>query len=166
MLPTYPSIPAGTLPTSLLLQRMLPLTAYKSGDQSVVNSTTLVNDAALVVPVEANAVYKVELFIYYAGDSAADLKVNFTFPSGATSNGTRYLGLNTSLAIQYGEVVWGGALAFGANGAGTIEVAELAFTLATSATAGNLQLQIAQNTATATAITVKAGSLLTAKRHV
>lgn len=166
MLQTYPSIPAGTTPTSLLLQRMLPLVAYKSGDQSVTSSTTLVNDSALAVPVEANAVYKVELLIYYAGGThaTADFKYNFTFPSGAGSASVRYLGLSTALAIQYGTVVLGGAGAFGTNGTGNILTVDLEFNLTTSSTAGNLQLQWAQNTSNATATTVKAGSIMTARR--
>lgn len=164
---TYPVIVAGMNLTSALLQAMLPQQAYKSGDQSVTSSVTLVNDSALVVPVAANAVYEVEAHVYYTGGThnASDFKYNFTYPSGATSASVRYLGLTpAALAVQYGTVILGGAGAFGTNGTSNILTVDLWFTLATSLTAGNLQLQWAQNTSSATATTVKAGSLLKARR--
>lgn len=163
---TYPNIVAGMSLTSALLQAMLPVDGYKSGDQSVTSSTTLVNDSALVVPVSPVAVYHVEALIYYLGTThaTADIKFNFTFPSGATSAGVSYLGQSTALAVQQGQVALGGALTFGTNGTGNVMVAKLEFTLTTSISGGSLQLQWAQNTSNATATTVKAGSLLTAKR--
>jgi hypothetical protein len=72
--------------------------------------------------------------------------------------------MSTALVVQYGTVALGTAEAFGTNGTTTLMAAELSFTLVTSSTAGNLQLQWAQNTSNATATTVKAGSVLTALR--
>ncbi len=161
----YPVINAGTTPNVTVLNEMLPLVAYKSGSQSVTsNNSVLVNDTALVLPLEATATYKVELLLFYTGGTAgsSDIKWDFAVPSGATLSPIRELGLNTSLGVQYLTVASGGA--FGSNGTGNKMCAEIACTLATSITAGNLQFQWCQNTSSATATTVLTGSLLTARR--
>lgn len=160
------AFPAGGRLKAADLRDVAPLSAYKSIDQAVTSSTTLVNDNALLLALQASEVYRVDALIYYTGGTHAtsDLKVNFTYPSGATSAGVGYLGQTTALAVQQGTVVLGGALAFGSNGTGNVMLAELTFTISVSSTPGTLQLQIAQNTSSATATTVKAGSLLEAVR--
>jgi hypothetical protein len=144
----------------------VPLAAYKGADQSVTSSTTLVNDSALVVPVAANAVYDFSLRVFYTGGTTGtgDIITQLTVPSGTTGL-LRIAGLNLSLAFQYGyRTIPIAALAFGGNGTSTLEVCEITGTVTTSSTAGNLQFQWAQNTSSATATTVKAGSVLVAQR--
>lgn len=138
----------------------LGIYAYKGSDQSVTSSTTLVNDNALAVALTANTTYKVELLLFYTGGTAgsSDIKWDFTVPSGAVLSPVRELGLTTGLAVQYLTVPAGGA--FGSNGTGNKMAAEIACTIAVSSTPGLLQFQFAQNTSSATATTVKAGSLL------
>lgn len=153
---------AGQRLTAQALRNALLLEAYKGSDQSVTsNSTTLVNDTALALALQANATYLVEFLVFYTGGTAgsSDWKYGVTVPSGATISPIRELGLTTGLAVQYLTVPAGGA--FGSNGTGNKMAAEMKFTIVTSA-AGTLQLQWCQNTSSATATTVKAGSSLVA----
>jgi hypothetical protein len=152
---------AGQRQTAQGLRNALLLAAYKAGDQTVSASTTLVNDTALVLPLAANAKYLVQALLYYAADVTGDFKWNFTAPSGATSPGVRYIGLNTSLALQYGNQSLGAPGASGGNGTGTVLPADLSFTVSTTG-AGNLTFQFAQNSGGGTSTTIKAGSSLVA----
>ena len=166
MLQTYPSIPAGTQPTSLLLQRMLPLIAEKASDQPLTSSTTLASDSALLVPLEASAKYDVELKLYYTGGTtgSSDLKFAWTVPSGTTITGSA-LAISNPLGVALLYYTQATASVFSAsNGTGNPFGIRVWGTVVTSSTTGNLQLTWAQNTSSATATTVKAGSLLTARR--
>lgn len=158
------AIRAGGRITAAEIQGVAPLAAYKSGDQPLTSSTALASDSALVIAVLANAVYDVDVLLYYTGFTAgsSDIKVSFTYPSGATSQSVTYLGKSTGLAVAQGTVALGTAQAFGSNGTSNIMALNLWFTLSVSSTAGNLQLQWAQNTSSGTATTVKTGSKLRA----
>lgn len=159
-------INAGGRITASEIRGVAPTAGYKTADQTVTSSTTLVSDTALVVPVAANAVYWFMLTVLYKGGTlgAADLKPGWLVPSGTTLAGSTS-GLGTgSTAVLAGYVTqaaWN-PVAFGTDG-GSIN---LSFTVVgvavTSATAGNLQFQWAQNTSSATATTVMKGSSLAA----
>lgn len=137
--------------------------ARKVSNQPIVASTTLVNDNALVVSVLANAIYVVDCVIKYDAPQAGDFKIGWTAPSGATfeygcsgqnTGSTDYTGDQTaqfSLAATPG---------FGGISAGvTNQAVIIKGLLITSGTAGSLQLQVAQNSASGTT-TVQAGSFL------
>jgi hypothetical protein len=139
-----------------------PRSAGKSSAQNVTSSTTLVNDSALFVTVDANAQYFFHLYINYLGGTAgaSDLKWGFTFPSGATM---RYAGnyLSTGLTVQVGAThIQTDVVAAGTNGGGNNLAVDLHGTVFTSSTSGTLQLQWAQNTSSATSTTVGSGSAL------
>jgi len=163
---TYPVINAGTTPAASVLQAMLQLIADKTADQPVTSSTVLVNDSALVIPVVANARYKVELEILYKGGTTggSDIKVAFSVPSGATIAG-RAITVANPLGVATGFINQSSVLFSATNGTGNPLACACVFTFTTSATPGNLQIQWAQNTSSATATTVMAGSSLTAKRR-
>jgi hypothetical protein len=144
----------------------VPLAAYRTSTQSVTSSTTLVNDNALFVTVAANAVYRGELVLIYDGDTAGDLKAAWTVPASATISTAFATGLSGSAAAATDDLVTGASNTpqFGALGSGTNCAALYIFILTTSGTSGTLQFQWAQNTSSATATRVFAGSHLVLQR--
>lgn len=142
----------------------VPLAAYKASDQSVTSSVTLVNDSALVIPLAANAVYDFELFLVINGPAlgTGDFKMGWTYPAGTTMVYAR-AGFDTTNTWVFNKTLQTDVVAFGTTGSG-VPVIRCSGTVVTAATAGNLQLQWAQNTSSTTATVVKAGSDLTAQR--
>lgn len=161
-MPTFPSVLAGQRITATLLNSMVPLTIVKPGDQSVTNSTVLVNDNDLVLPVVASGSYIVAAFINYEGGTqgSADFKFQFTVPaSGTLKINPTYV--DTSGNFHTGNnLVAATTLTAGTNGAGVPRNLVIAGTFVNSVTAGNIQLQWAQNTGNATATIVHVGSSL------
>lgn len=138
--------------------------ARKTADQSVANST-LVNDTELFVPVIATAVYYVAALIIYRAAATPLFKFGWTGPAGATMSWCPNCLSTAVTAAVVGSInksiaVIGTAPSGGAAGIGTSVCAEPVGTLITTGTAGNLQLQIAQDTTNATATIVKADSML------
>lgn len=121
------------------------LKAVKTADEIVNNTTTLQDDNHLFVPVDANAVYTVQMFGRVSGPDLGDFKFSFTVPAGASVTGTARMGdVTTYDTREYNNTALGIQLAnnFGVHSFDLIGV------LATSATAGILQFQWAQSTAT------------------
>lgn len=150
----YPEWSAGTKITGERLRAMQPIEALKAADQGVTNSTTLVNDAELFVPVVSGATYRGELTLYYVAPVAQDLRYAWAFPLG--SSGRRGLmGPNSdttsdaSAATYQNRVSGAFDTAFIVGGAaGSHKVAVERF-LFISGGNGTLQLQFAQGTAAA-----------------
>lgn len=147
----------------------------KSADETVTSNTTLQNDDHLVLPAVANAVYtfEVDLYMTDTADFVGDFKMSFTCPTGATFDMHGAGAHTTDLASgtsANGE--WIGKLATASAGANlTFGVGFPAVTgvrvygrLVMSSTAGNFQLQWAQNAADASGTTLKAGSYMTMTR--
>lgn len=125
-----------------------PLRGTKAVDEGRTN-TTLAGDTAVIVPVSAGGIYRVELLLAFnIASAAADAKWQLVGPAGAVlrvgPNGFGLAALQTVLVTTIGEFL-----------------VQMTGLLQVGATAGNLQLQWAQNTATAAAATVlRAGSHL------
>lgn len=148
------------------------LWARKTVDESITSSTTLQNDDSLLLAVEADAVYEIAGTLFYAGNVTGDIKVAFTFPTGATlywagKGGSEadagYGGVGASRHSASVADASGTATAF--TGSTTNLAIFIRALLVTSGTSGNLQLQWAQNTSNGTATTVKVGSYLRAIRR-
>ena len=137
----------------------------KASDQTVNNSTTLVNDADLLIAMGANEVWYFEAMIIHIGNNTAGLKIAFTVPSGATLSWVAiYMGSSTTDTRIELEQVSGTAVT--AIETGTINHPILAKGMVrVSSTAGNLQLQWAQNTATAVDTKVLTDSWLMGARE-
>lgn len=138
----------------------IPLAAYKTSDQNIASSTTLTNDTVLFVPVAANSFYWFQSVLHYKGGAsgASDLKWQWTVPAGAT---LRYAAnyLSTAFTVQVGaEQVAASPNGAGTNGTSNVFTVQMSGHLAVGSTAGNLQLQWAQNTSNGTATTVGTGS--------
>jgi hypothetical protein len=154
---------AGSRLTAAMAQDVAPLSAYKSTNQSVTSSATLVNDSALAVPLLANAVYDFELVLGYNGASGAgNIKLAWVLPSGATIGYAIYGNTTGGSATDAPWVTSTSAQALGTSGTSTPVGAVLSGTVAVSGTPGTMQLQWAQNSSNGTATTVLAGSVLLA----
>lgn len=144
----------------------MPLAVARTATQHYSN-TTLANDAVLVLATAANATYQVEGELFFDGaHSPGDLKFGLTVPASATFTwgflnfpatvGTGNLTLNSLTAASSGTIACAGA--------GTVVTAMIWGTYVTSSTAGNLQLQFAQGTSSATDTIMDSGSRLIAWR--
>ena len=162
--PTW--VPGQVLAAADVNNWFVPLVAYKTSNQSVTSSTTLVNDNALSLAVAANAVYRMELGMTYTADTAGDIKIAWTTPASSTIAQAVCMGLSTTAATSSDDFTVGASSAppFGGIGAGSPAATLYIFIFTTAGTAGTLQLQWAQNTSSATATTVQTGSYLIGQR--
>ncbi|MGY6019602.1 hypothetical protein [Streptomyces spinosirectus] len=146
----------------------------KTADETVNSSTTLQNDDHLVLPVVANAVYvfALDLYMTESTDFVGDFKMSFTCPTGATfdmhGSGAHItdLGSGTSSNGEWiGKLATSSAAASLSFGVGTgLTSVRVYGRLVMSSTAGNFQMQWAQNASDATGTTLKAGSYMTMTR--
>lgn len=130
------------------------------------NSAVLVNDATLVIPIEAAGDFVFGGEIFYDSATAADFKMAFTWP-GAPAQQWGGMGRNTATATNIDAPVVtasGTSAAFGSMGVGTRTWVRFAGFIRNTGVAGNLQLQYAQQVADPTNLTVRAGSNLWALR--
>lgn len=127
----------------------------KTADESVTSSTTLQNDNHLLLPVVANATYDLFLLCVFSGDTAGDIKFAWSVPSGTVLRWVDQTG-SSGLATDTD---------FYSAPGGTTQVGfQIWATVVTSATAGNIQFQWAQNTSSATATIVRTNSHLKMQR--
>lgn len=145
----------------------------KTADESVTSSTTLQNDNELLLAASANCTYTFRVWIMAtdATDANGDIKFGFTFPTGATCHfsGKGPHSLLASGAFGDGEYIARNTATSGSSvatyGLTTSVIGiELTGLLIVGGTAGNLQLQWAQNSSDANATTVQAGSFMTLER--
>ncbi|MEO7399038.1 MAG: hypothetical protein ABIW84_10780 [Ilumatobacteraceae bacterium] len=139
-----------------------PLFARKTSVQTVNNSTTLVNDTQLLLALAANGVYTVEGNLIY-DTAAGKFKLGWTVPAGATLSGfiLAYAtgGSGSSAAGNlYGGLTESSATGVGGAGLGTKLVAVFRALIIMGATAGNFQVQWAQNVLSTTDTNVFADS--------
>lgn len=128
-----------------------PIQAFKTASApNVNNSTALINDPELVVPLPAaNTTYAVDAVIFYISGTTADIKFTFAGPAGMTGT-LGGIGLSTASAGASGDGLFAAVglpatVAFGGAGAGVALTAHLSATVVTVGTTGNLTLQWAQN---------------------
>jgi hypothetical protein len=155
------NILAGMALTAAMAQGIAPLAAYKSANQTVTDSATLVNDDALVLALSANAVYFFALIFAYEAPAANDLSGGFTVPAESTiTAGVVHYGGSDTYALSYYS---GGVNVYYGAGASTPAAGIMIGTVATSTTPGNMQWQFAQQSAAAsTSAIMLAGAALAA----
>lgn len=132
--------------------------AYKTADETVTSSSTVQNDDHLVLPVEANSYYKLELMAYIANVNDSGMRWRWTIPSGASGSATGFFAFGSSMtplrhAIGGGELTQVATITqdYGWHLTGFVIV---------GGTAGNVQLQWAQENLSAGTTTLRAGSWL------
>lgn len=134
----------------------------KTVDQSVTSSTTLVNDDQLFYPLQASTSYYFEALIEFTATVGGDIKLAFTIPTAATlrwgpANSIKIDPTGT-IVVQAQTVTSGAAVSFGYAAGGNRQQILIKGYVACGATAGNLQLQFAQDTADAGPTTIRNGS--------
>jgi Hemagglutinin repeat len=155
-------VQAGSRITAGLFASVAPLAVIKGADETVTSSTTLQNDDALFLPVIANATYLFKCYLNFEGGTggSSDIKWQWGVPASATlrydgvyqrSDGTNIVG-STFIGTQ--------TVAGRTQGAATLCGAIMDGTLVMAGTAGNIQLQWAQNTSSGTGTIVHAQSYL------
>jgi len=166
----YRALKPGDVITKALLDDREPLSAVKTGNQTVNNSATNVTDLHLVLPLAANATYHVSAVFIVSGPTAADWKMLWTFPASTT--GTRFThGPSTATTtvrntqIGFRSAPLGTSLSFGTDGTEPSVIREEIW-LSTSGTAGNLTLTWSQAVATVGDTRVERGSWMSAYRVV
>lgn len=154
----YPAFAAGQRLTAALLSAMQTQLIRKSADQSVTNSTTLVNAVDMSVPLAAGATYMVRLRACYSASTTGDIKLAWTAPAGTTVQ--RY-GISPALAatdttatsVRMRRQGQGTTVGAGADGTG-VSIGYWEDILVAAPSAGTLQLQFAQNAVDATNATI------------
>lgn len=165
-------ISSGMRLTPARLNALAPVIVRKTADQSVSNSTALTSDSALSMAVAANSEYDVEVKLVYEAPTANDIKVAFTFPTGAAmpwgvlSVVAGATGTTGDLQpFAFGSPSPDAAFNLGGGGAGNQLLALIKGTLIVGSTAGALQFRFAQVTAgSGTSAIVKAGTTMRLQR--
>lgn len=144
-------------------------TKRKSTDESVTSSTTLQNDDELVLGIAANEQWSVSFFLDIGAVlNSTGVKIAITVPSGATLNTCAKLNAADSSPGTFGRTSTSGStiiditapnLASSTNGFIIVHA-----WVANSTTPGNIQLQWAQSSSNATALTFRTGSVMNAVR--
>jgi hypothetical protein len=148
--------------------RFPPISIVRKTTNQIVNdSATLVNDSQLKTNLVSSETVYFEATIRYNSDPAADIKIAFAGPVGTTirwdNSGSIYVGVADTVAVSSAEVTESGSRVFGAAaGVRTINISGYA---QVGSTSGELQMQFAQNTATAANTTVFFNSVLKVFRN-
>ena len=127
----------------------------KTADQTLTMQTTLQNATDMVFAVGANELWIVEYHIIYSAGNTPDIKFGASIPASATmiASAIRESGGTTS----HQDVAFGGVGAISTDGQGDAQflVMILFGHIDTAGTAGNVQLQLAQQTSSAGATIMK-----------
>lgn len=144
----------------------------KTANQVVNNSSTLVNDTHLVLPVAANEVWKFELSLIITSNATADFKMGWSVPSGTTMRWAPLRFGSSSDWMLDSSGAAGQTALITESGTHGFNTPTTEFGLAVrgfifvSTTAGNVNFQWAQNFATAVNTTVGRGSCMEARRGI
>ncbi len=135
----------------------------KTADQTVTNSTTLVNDARFELPVGARQTWTLEFRLLFSSSAVANIKWQITIPALATGR-LRFAGVGANGLNGESEVA--ASSVQGASGTGANKLVVFHAHVVMGTTAGDIILQWAQNTAEASNTIVRQDSLLIATRIV
>jgi hypothetical protein len=160
------NISAGSRLTAAMLQGVAPWAVYKSVAQTVTDSTTLVNDSQLYLPLLGQGTWAWRLWapaVSSLATGSGDLKIAFTWPSGVSvAWGAIGYSASASSAVNINAVrsTSGSTSSIGVGTTQVFFTVEGTLSL-TSSVSGNLQFQFAQNTASSGAtVTVGAGAFM------
>ena len=140
----------------------------KTADQTVNNSTTLVDVTSMAAPLSADETVSFVARVRYNSGATPDIKFAFTVPAGGsitwtTANGIR---INTAGTITFQNEVSVSGAPVAIEGAGANRWATFEGVVRNGSTPGNLQLQFAQQTADASDTSVLTRSSMTIDRGV
>jgi hypothetical protein len=134
----------------------------KPSNETLYNSSALRDDAHLRVPLAANAAYTFDAFVVYRAHTAADLRVQWSVPSGATLRWTPGgAGIVTEGIVGPVKSSANGTEPVNVGGAGTGNaMAFVATGIVRTTGSGQLRLRWAQDRAHASTLTVERDSFL------
>lgn len=168
----YPDVQVGDLVTADLLDSMQPVYVAKGSDEARTSTTTLADDAELIITLAASATYYVQMEVGCSADAAGDIKTAWNLSAGIdTTGGRRVEGPGSTSNDANSDNVttrWGihgftTSITYGARtGAAGMHIRETAYV--TTSTGGTITLQWAQATSSLTATTVSARSFIRAER--
>jgi hypothetical protein len=138
---------------------------YKTANQTVFNSTTLVNDNHLFAALAANERLFFEVRLRARSNSTADMKFAFTVPSGAIIRWSRPASSSNLMDDEISGSDTTSIISGNGGGGGNNMIVPLSGYVINGATPGNLQLRWAQNTANANNTEVLSDSILTVWRE-
>jgi len=168
---SYPDIGVGDLVTADLLVSMLPQFVRKASDQAAAaSSTVLANDSELFLPVVASASYFYEGWLMYSATSnTPDMKLNYSYPAGATLTRSDWGLQPGTVAIADSVEVTTQTTGDSTRGAGSaatiIRTIYAQGELVVGVTAGTFQVRFAQNTSDVAILTRRAGSRIKLTRY-
>jgi hypothetical protein len=168
--PVYPVIPAGTQIDAAMIQSLEEMFAFKSANTDRASTTTLADDPDLTFQLEANAVYRVMFIMHYAALSAAEIKTQWTTPTGATGNRSAVgapSGTTDATAaptMRLGVHNFTTTITYGTRSSATNLCYALEESIVTTTNSGTCALQWAQNASNATATRMGSGSYAYAMR--
>ena len=134
------------------------LIARKTADQTVTSSTVLVDCTTMVLPVLANEVWQFEFDVLYSAGTTEDLKMGFTLPTAGRIDASVHW--QDSAGTSRLNRMWGTtspttAENFAGNGVGSERLfIPVRGIYVGGANAGNVTLQMAQNTSGAVSTTI------------
>jgi len=140
--------------------------ARSTGNETVNTSSTLQDDDQLVIALAASTNYAFQCYISYNSGTTPDIKFAFTVPSGATirwgAPSARFEPTGTA-SVSTSVTASGSSLGFTGDASNDLDVL-LTGTVANSTNAGNLTLQWAQQTSTASDTIRRANSWCRAEK--
>ena len=140
-----------------------PMIVRKSVTETVNDSDVLQNDNELFFAIGANETWLIFFSILTFGVGSSDIKIKWVAPSGASADGNHHVRSTADvLSLAYATI--GASYSFGTS-ASVVRPVVGSLLLVNGATAGNLQLQWAQNVAAVTETQVLVGSYLAAFRQ-
>jgi hypothetical protein len=148
---------------------MIPDIIVKPANTSRASTTTLADDPDLVVALEANATYLVEMHIAAISGTTEDIKTAWTVPTGAS--GSKYVigpgsasdGTDSSSNARWGGSAFVTSITYGAR-TGGFSFNFYEWAIVTTGVAGNVTFQWAQAVSGATAAQILINSYISARR--
>lgn len=139
--------------------------AVKSANESVTSSTTLQDDNHLLVTVQPNTNYWLDMMLITDGAVGGDIKLSIVVPSGTARWMTSGLDVaaTATLANVNRRSLTGGTSTgadVGTIASGTWTIIPPAGIIRIGASGGTVKLQWAQNTSSATATRILSGSIM------
>lgn len=146
-----------------------------TADVTVSNTTTLANATGLAIPLAANATYGLDGWLHWTSNPTADIKFQFSVPSGATgwwagtgppAGQVPVSGSERINYVDFGSVALTAALAFAGDDefTSTVYISAIPRGYIVTTNSGTLQLRFAQNTANASSTILRRGSWLRVTR--
>lgn len=163
-----PTFTAGAPINGFATRRGLPILALVRSDISVVSLDVVVDAPGLAVPLAEFGQYAIDGYVAYTSAStASDLRLGLSVPLYSTGSWTA-VALTDSVTTGTGDIEWlrrsltGGSLSEAGCAGGVAAAVPIHGYVSTATFGGPLQVQFAQLVASASAMTIVAGSWLRA----